>query len=234
LINLAWQTSFHWDGEFRSLKEEAVQPINGHIEMGESWNGVIDKLLEDPGYRDQFTKVFRGRFIRPEFIVQALAQFTGSIISADSKYDRVKKGTANFTSQEQNGYQLYKVKCASCHVEPLFTDYTYRNIGLPVDNFLNDYGRIMVTGKKEDSLKFKVPTLRNVYISSNYMHDGRFNTLQQCMNHYRTGVQQSATLDPLIGSGIILTNTEAADLVIFLRALTDSSILTNPRYSKPN
>jgi cytochrome c peroxidase len=234
LINLAWQTSFHWDGEFRSLKEEAVQPINGHIEMGESWNGVIDKLLEDPGYRDQFTKVFRGRFIRPEFIVQALAQFTGSIISADSKYDRVKKGTANFTSQEQNGYQLYKVKCASCHAEPLFTDYTYRNIGLPVDNFLNDYGRIMVTGKKEDSLKFKVPTLRNVYISSNYMHDGRFNTLQQCMNHYRTGVQQSATLDPLIGSGIILTNTEAADLVIFLRALTDSSILTNPRYSKPN
>ena len=186
LINLSWQTSFHWDGEFRSLKDEAVQPITGHIEMGESWKGVIDKLLKDGTYRDQFRKVFRSQFIRPEFIVQALAQFTGTIISADSKYDRVKQGTAMFTAQEQNGYQVYMTNCAGCHPEPMFTDYSLRNIGLPVDPFLNDFGRMMVTGKTEDSLKFKVPTLRNVYISSNYMHDGRFNTLAQCINHYRT------------------------------------------------
>jgi cytochrome c peroxidase len=233
LFNLAWSTSFHWDGEFTSLKDEAAQPINGHIEMGESFEGVINKINDDAVYRQQFKKVFGYPFIRPEHIIQALSQFTGSLVSADSKYDRYKKGTATFTVQEENGYQLYKANCASCHPEPLFTDYSFRNIGLPVDNFLKDYGRMMITGKKEDSLKFKVPTLRNTYISSNYMHDGRFNTLSQCINHYRTGVQQSTTLDPLLTNGITLTNAQAADLFVFLRALTDSAFLKDPRFQKP-
>ena len=90
-----------------------------------------------------------------------------------------------------------------------------------------------IKGKKEDSLKFKTPTLRNVYISANYMHDGRFNTLGQCINHYRSGVQLSATLDPLLSGGISLTNTEANNLSVFLRTLTDSAFLSNPRFSNP-
>jgi cytochrome c peroxidase len=90
-----------------------------------------------------------------------------------------------------------------------------------------------ITGKKEDSLKFKVPTLRNTYVSENYMHDGRFNTIAQCLNHYRTEVQQSATLDPLLTGGIPLTNTEVNNLFVFLRALTDSSFLSDPRFGKP-
>ena len=233
LFNLAWSTSFHWDGAFTSLKDESAQPINGHIEMGESWKGVIDKLQKDKSYRDQFAKVFRSQFIRPEFIMKALAQFTGYMISANSKYDKYKKGLVTFTTQEENGYQLYKTNCATCHPEPLFTDYSYRNIGLPVDNLLNDFGRMMITGKKEDSLKFKVPTLRNVYISSNYMHDGRFLTLAQCLNHYMTGVQQSPTLDPLLTNGINLTNSQALDLSFFLRTLTDSAFLVDPRFIKP-
>ncbi len=234
LFNLAWSTSFHWDGKFTSLKDEAAQPINGHIEMGESFEGVINKINDDAAYRQQFKKVFGYPFIRPEHILQALSQFTGSLVSADSKYDRYKKGTATFTVQEENGYQLYKANCASCHPEPLFTDYSFRNIGFPVDNFLKDYGRMMVTGKKEDSLKFKVPTLRNTYVSSNYMHDGRFNTLAQCINHYRTGVQQSTTLDPLLTNGITLTNAQASDLFVFLRALTDSAFLKDPRFQRPD
>jgi cytochrome c peroxidase len=233
LFNLAWSTRFHWDGEFASLKDEAAQPINGHIEMGESFEGVINKLNDDAVYRQQFKKVFGYSFIRPEHILQALSQFTGSLISADSKYDRYKKGMATFTAQEENGYQLYKVNCATCHPEPLFTDYSLRNIGLPIDNFLKDYGSMKVTGKKEDSLKFKVPTLRNTYISSNYMHDGRFNTLAQCINHYRTGVQQSTTLDPQLTNGITLTNAQASDLFVFLRALTDSAFLKDPRFQQP-
>jgi cytochrome c peroxidase len=233
LFNMAWQTSFHWDGEFKSLHDEAAQPINGHIEMAETFNGVIDKLQKDPDYRNAFKKVFRSEFIRPEHIQKALAQFTGSIISANSKYDRVKNGQAAFTLQEQNGYLLFQANCASCHTEPMFTDYSFRNIGLPVDNFLNDYGRWRITNDPGDSLKFKVPTLRNVYISSNYMHDGRFNTLAQCINHYRFGVQPSTTLDPLVANGITLTNSQASDLILFLRALTDSSLLSDPRYSQP-
>lgn len=233
LFNLPWYKSFHWDGEFSSFTDEAAQPINGHIEMGESFKGVIDKLQEDPDYRDRFRKVFRYPIIRPEFILKALAQFTGYLTSADSKYDRYKKGLVTFTAQEDHGYQLFKANCATCHPEPLFTDQRFRNIGLPVDPLLQDYGRMRITGKNEDSLKFKVPTLRNVYISSNYMHDGRFNTLAQCINHYRTGVQQSTTLDPLLTSGITLTNTEATDLSLFLRTLTDSAFITDPRFRKP-
>jgi cytochrome c peroxidase len=233
LFNLAWQTKFHWDGEFNSLFEEAAQPINGHIEMAESFEGVINKLEKDAEYRKTFKKVFRSEFIRPEFILKALAQFTGYMTSANSKYDRYKRGLAAFTAQELNGYQVFQANCATCHPEPLFTDYSFRNIGLPVDNFLKDYGKMLVTHDKTDSLKFKVPTLRNVYISENYMHDGRFNTLAQSINHYRTGVQQSATLDPLLTSGIPLTNVQAADLGLFLRTLTDSSFILDARFGKP-
>ena len=233
LFNLAWNNNFHWDGEFSSLFDAVAQPINGHIEMGESFEGVINKIKDDKDYQERFKKVFRYPFIRPEYILKALAQFTGYMVSANSKYDRFKKGIEPFTVQEDRGYQLYKAKCATCHPEPMFTDYSFRNIGLPVDNFLKDYGRIRITGKKEDSLKFKVPTLRNTYISSNYMHDGRFNTLLQCINHYRSGVQQSTTLDPLLTSGITLTNAEANDLTVFLRTLTDSAFLKDPRFQQP-
>lgn len=234
LFNLAWSPSFHWDGEFTSLQDEAVHPLTGPVEMGETFQNIISKLEKNKEYKDLFKKVFRYPFIKPEFITKALAQFTGSMISADSKYDRYKKGTASFTTQEENGYQLYKINCAGCHPEPLFTDYTYRNTGLPVDNILNDYGRMRITGRSADSLKFKVPTLRNTYISSNYMHDGRFNTLQQCLNHYRNNVQQSPTLDPQLLNGIALTNTQASDIVVFLRTLTDSSLLKDTRFSKPD
>jgi cytochrome c peroxidase len=230
LFNLAWSTSFHWDGAFGSIADEVSQPINGHVEMGETWEGVIRKLEADVSYRDQFKKVFRYPFIRPEFVQKALAQFVGSIISADSKYDRFKKGTATFTAREESGYQLFKLKCATCHPEPLFTDGSYRNIGLPVDPMLNDFGRMRVTSSRTDSLKFKVPTLRNCYNSSNYMHDGRFNTLGQVIDHYRFGVQQSNTLDPLLTAGITLTNTEADNLYDFLKTLTDSTFLNNTRY----
>jgi cytochrome c peroxidase len=229
LFNLAWSTSFHWDGEFTSLKEEARQPILGHIEMGETFEGINNKIKNDIVYQELFKKVFNSSVMHPENILKALAQFTGSLVSANSKYDKYKKGTATFTAQEERGYQIFKANCATCHTEPLFTDYSYRNIGLPIDHHLDDMGRMRVTGKKEDSLKFKVPTLRNTYISSNYMHDGRFGTLQQCIIHYRTNVQASATLDPLLTNGITLTNTQSDDLLLFLRALTDSAFILDPR-----
>jgi cytochrome c peroxidase len=233
LFNLAWQTKYHWDGEFSSLFDEGAHPIHGDHEMGETFNGVIDKLQKDPEYRKAFKKVFRTEFINPGDMLKALAQFTGYLTSANSKYDLYKKGTVGFTAQEQTGYQLFLANCATCHPEPMFTDYSFRNIGLPVDPLLNDYGKFRVTANPADSFKFKVPTLRNVYITSNYMHDGRFNTLSQCLTHYRTGVQKSSTLDPLLTNGITLTDAEATDIAIFLRTLTDSSFIKDPRFVKP-
>lgn len=233
LFNLAWQNSFHWDGEFKSLINEAAHPINGQTEMASSFNKVIDQLQKDPEYRAAFKKVFRTEFISAENLLKALAQFTGTLISNNSRYDLYKKGQISFTAQEENGYQIFQAKCASCHPEPMFTDYSFHNIGLPVDNFLNDFGQMRITKQAKDSLKFKTPTLRNVYISANYMHDGRFNTLSQCLNHYRTGVQQSGTLDPALTNGITMTNTEAINVALFLRTLTDSSFLKDVRHSRP-
>jgi cytochrome c peroxidase len=233
LFNLAWNKSFHWDSAFVKLDDAIAQPLHGNNEMGETYTGIINKIKDDKDYQQRFKQVFSSSIIRPEYILKALAQFTGHLVSANSKYDRYKKGEVTFTAQEESGYQLYKTKCATCHPEPLFTDNSYRNIGFPIDGFLKDYGLMRVTGRKQDSLKFKVPTLRNTYISSNYMHDGRFATLGQCINHYRTGVQAGSTLDPSLTGGITMTNTEANNLFVFLRALTDSAFITNPRYAKP-
>jgi len=231
LFNLAWNTSFHWDGEYATLRDAIAHPLNGSIETGETFETIIKKLEGDEEYRRLFKEVFHYPFIRPEFITKALAQFVGSFISANSRYDRYLKGTVTFTAQELNGYNLFKANCASCHKEPLFTDYSIRNNGLDIDTSLNDFGRMRITGLSSDSLKFKIPTLRNAYISANYMHDGRYNTLHQVIDHYRFTVLPSATLDPSLRNGIPLTNTQAADLFEFLRTLTDSSFLSNPRYS---
>lgn len=233
LFNLAWAPSFHWDGAFEDLQHEAVQPLTGKVEMGESFRSILHKLEKDPYYPKAFRKVFGFPRIEPMLIVKALEQFTGTLVSANSRYDQYKKGTTTFTPQEENGYQLFKSHCNSCHTEPLFTDYSYRNIGLTLDPVLMDQGRMMVTGNSSDSLKFKVPTLRNLYFSSNYMHDGRFQTVQQVIYHYRFGVQNSATIDPSVRNGIHLTESQTDDLMAFLKTLSDSSFIRNPKLAKP-
>jgi cytochrome c peroxidase len=233
LFYLAWQKTFHHDGKFTSLIEEAKQPITAHDEMGESFPNVLMKIAGDKNYREMFTAVYGDGLITPDRLTKALAQFTGFMVSANSKYDNVKKGTAVFTAGEDRGYILFKNKCATCHPEPMFTDYSFRNIGLPLDPFLNDNGKTRVTNKKEDSLKFKVPTLRNLLFTSNYMHDGRFGTLAQCLEHYRTGVQTGPTLDPLLNGGIALTAAESGDVISFLKTLSDSSFIKDIRFAKP-
>lgn len=233
LFNLAWQKELHWDGRFISLYTEATQPILAHNEMAENFFTIIFRLGSDTQYRRMFSAAFGNPVPTEDKILRALAQFTGSVVSSNSKYDLFKKGQANFTPSEQSGYQIYQSKCATCHPEPMFTDYTYRNNGLPIDIELKDYGRMRVTQKSEDSLKFRVPSLRNVNLTANYMHDGRFNTLLQVLNHYSTGIQNSSTLDPLLANKIPLTATEKTDLISFLKTLSDSSILNNPRFSKP-
>ena len=230
LFNLAWKDAFHADGKYKTLEEECLEPIQASNQMAEEMGSVLTKLRGDAHTRDMFKAAFGTQEITIERMQKALAQFTVSMITANSKYDQVKRGQNSFTDYEQRGYQLYKTNCASCHPEPLFTDYTYRNIGLSVNPNLKDYGRLMVTGKKEDSLKFKVPSLRNVSITYPYMHDGRYNSLKACVEHYGNNVQQSSTLDPSLTNGIHFTSSEVIDLVAFLRALTDSTLTRDLRF----
>lgn len=233
LWNLAWQKEFHHDGLYKTLEAEAVDPITAPNQMSESIENVLNKLKNDAGYKTMFRAAFGDETINSERMLKALAQFTGSIISSDSKYDRVKKGQASFTSFEQRGETLFMSKCATCHTPPLFTDFSYRNTGLAVNSSLNDYGRMRVTNNPADSLKFKVPSLRNIDITFPYMHDGRFASVQQCIEHYSNSVQYSTTVDPLLVNGIPLTNPEVIDLVQFLKTLTDSTLLQDSRFSKP-
>jgi cytochrome c peroxidase len=201
--------------------------------MGMDFNRIKQYLERDESYRSAFKKVFGTWFIRPELVTSALSQFTATFISANSKYDRVMQGRDRFDTYEQAGYILFQGKCASCHTEPLFTDQSFRNIGLPIDPFLNDLGRFRLTGNPNDSLKFKVPSLRNVAATSNYMHDGRFATVQQCIRHYRYGVQRSSTLDPSLQNGIAMSDADEYNLMQFLKCLTDSSFLREQRLARP-
>ncbi len=231
LQNLAWVSSFQWDGSFDDLAEQAISPITKPNEMAENIDSIILKLKKDKDYPRLFSKAFGSKGITKDRILKALAQFTGMLVSADSKYDRMLKGKATFNPSEQHGYEVFKIHCTACHTEPLFTDNSFRNNGLEVDPYLNDFGRMTVTGISTDSLKFRVPSLRNVAITQPYMHDGRFYSLQNVIDHYTSGIHQSATLDPLLRKPMDLQPREKYDLVQFLYTLTDSTFINNPAFN---
>ena len=180
-----------------------------------------------------FRSAFGSDEINSQRMLKALSQFMIMMVSGNSKYDQMKRGEATFNSAEQAGYQTFQAKCASCHVEPMFSDFSFRNNGLTVNTFLKDYGRMRITNKSSDSLKFKVPSLRNVYETFPYMHDGRFYNLTQVLDHYSGGIQNSTTLDPLLKNQLPLTATEKFNLIYFLGTLSDSSFTKDKRFSQP-
>ncbi|MDP4132102.1 MAG: cytochrome c peroxidase [Bacteroidota bacterium] len=233
LFNLAWQKEFHWDGGISNLEVQPLAPMLDPHEMAESLGHVISKLKQDKQYPALFNKAFGSPGINSQRILRALTQFTVSLVSANSKYDKVQRGEAVFTQYEKPGYEIFQQKCAACHKEPLFTDLSYRNAGLAADSTLKDYGRMRITGRKEDSLKFRVPSLRNVYLTFPYGHDGRFATLSDVLDHYSRGVTQSATLDTSLRKGIPLSDNDKFYLIQFLGTLTDTSFVNNPLFKDP-
>jgi cytochrome c peroxidase len=230
IFNMAWYPYFNQDGNTSSLRNVYEAHITNPKEMGETVSNVLNKLKQDASYKSMFRAAFGDESITADRMYKALDQFVISLVSAGSKYDKVQQGQVGFTAQEQNGYTIFQSKCAGCHSGTLFTDFSFRNIGLEVDPGLNDYGRMRVTGSHADSLKFRVPSLRNLEFTSYYFHDGRVNFPRNVLKFYETGVSQSSTLDPLLTNGIQLTQTEEDDLIEFLRTLSDSAFLNNSRF----
>lgn len=230
LFNLAWYPYLNQDGSANSLWKVYEDHITNPKEMGETVNNVLNKLQQDTVYKRMFHSTFGDENITKERMFKALDQFVTNLVSANGKYDRVMQGQAIFTAQEQNGYAVFQNKCSSCHTGILFTDFSFRNIGLEVDPTLNDFGRMRVTGNRSDSLKFRVPSLRNLEFTSYYFHDGRINFPRNVLKFYESGVNPGPTLDPLVTNGISLTQTEEDNLVEFLRTLTDSTFLNDPRF----
>jgi cytochrome c peroxidase len=233
LFNLAWQKSFMWDGAINHIDMQALAPISHPKEMDENIEHIVNKLKSTPIYKSLFFNAYHDSLITGERVLKSLSQFQLTLVSANSKYDEVKQGKATFTAQEQNGYLLFLKNCNSCHTEPLFSNYDFANNGLPIDSSLNDYGKGAITLQAEDSLLFKIPSLRNLSYTYPYMHDGRFKKLNQVLNHYTSTILQSKTLSKELKSPIILSTNERVDLVAFLLTLNDKSFVFEPKFQFP-
>ncbi|APY08331.1 cytochrome-c peroxidase [Winogradskyella sp. J14-2] len=238
LFNLAWNYGdrFNWDGSALSLERQAEEPVENPIELHSDWNNVVNRLQNHPEYPELFQLAFNTSTITKELTTKALAQFERTLISANSKFDRYTLGQASLTPQELNGLDIFlredKGDCFHCHGNPnnpLWTNNDFHNNGL--DATFTDLGLGAVTGDPNDNGKFRSPSLRNLAYTAPYMHDGRFATLDEVIDHYSEGLQNSPTIDPLMKQiaqgGVQLTAQEKADLKAFLLTLSDPSFLNN-------
>lgn len=256
LINMAWNIDFFWDGRSKSLEEQALEPIRNPIEMHGNWKDAMAKLQAQSEYVELFKKAFGTKTIDSLLVARAITQFVKTIVVRGSKFQR-----GQLTQEESLGYGVFrsfdKGDCLHCHpIEGyLFTDNFINN---PVQRFHNNgldpeapagilTGRALITQGRADNGKFKTPTLLNIELTAPYMHDGRFETLEEVVDFYNEGVHMSSTLDPNMGvkgdapnrrfedgkRKLGLSDIEKKQLVAFLKALTDRSVTTNPAYSKP-
>ncbi|MFQ3239029.1 MAG: cytochrome c peroxidase [Olleya marilimosa] len=237
--NLAYQTSFMWDGAASHLDLQPILPITSELEMGETLSNVIVKLQQDSYYQAQFAKAFDGGEVNTENMLKALSQFMLMMISSNSKYDKYVRQEDNvtLTALELDGLNTFQNKCSSCHASDLFTDQTFRNNGLPINPQLNDKGRFNILEDPNDLYKFKVPSLRNVEVSYPYMHDGRFSTLEVVLDFYDSGIVDNGNVDPSLQKadgtyGISLSTYEKESVIAFLKTLTDNQFLEDERFAE--
>jgi cytochrome c peroxidase len=245
IINLAWGSSFFWDGRATSLENQIYGPVTNPLEMNISWTEVEQKLNGNSTYKTLFKEAFNIDHIDSVHVSKAIAQFLRTLVSGNSKFDKFARGEVALTSSELNGLNIYSTErgdCFHCHpmTNGLGTDNSFKNNALDDDASMVDMGRMDVTGLATDKGKFKVPTLRNIELTAPYMHDGRFATLEEVVNHYDMGGVPSSTVDPLMkhtsGSaspGLNLTAQEKIDLVNFLKTFTDDEFKMNPAFSHP-
>ena len=241
LFNLAWNFSdrFAWDGKELGLERQALEPVKNPIEMHGDWINIAIKLQQDSEYPTLFLRAFGSFTIDSTLVTKAIAQFERTLISGNTKFDKYLSGGATLSLEELNGFNIFmdetKGDCFHCHGSdnnPLWTDNSFHNNGL--DALFTDIGLGAVTGDPNDYGKFRSPSLRNLAFTSPYMHDGRFATLEEVINHYSEGLQNSSTIDPLMKKinqgGVLLTLQEKEDLKAFLLTLTDSEFINNPDF----
>ncbi|HAD96531.1 MAG TPA: cytochrome-c peroxidase [Cryomorphaceae bacterium] len=237
---------FFWDERAASLEDQVLMPIQDQVEMGMTLDSVIARLEKLPYYQDLFTDAFGNAEITEARIASSLAQFVRSMTSYNSKYDEGRAQVnnsdqpfPNFTAQENQGKALFlnpQIGCAACHGTDAFIAPGPRNNGL--DAIITDQGA-GINGNAQLNGKFKVGSLKNIGITDPYMHDGRFTTLREVIEHYNSGVQNSTALNPplLLPDGQVrqlnLDETEKEALVAFLNTLTDEVMVKDEKFSDP-
>jgi cytochrome c peroxidase len=249
LVNLAFvREGFFWDGRAASLEDQALQPIEDHLEMDENWDNAIKKIVRHKDYPTRFRKAFGisgSREITKQLAVKAIAQFERSIVSKDAKYDLFKAGKVELTDDEEIGRIMYDniapqypdAQCGHCHslVSGQFASNQFVNNGLQAATTLDDFkdnGLGKITKEKNDNGKMRTVTLRNIALSAPYMHDGSLKTLEEVINHYSSGGKKSPNKDPQV-LDIKLNNVQKKQLVAFLNTLTDTVFINNPAYKNP-
>ena len=229
LFNLAWQKELFWDGAAHHIESQALAPLSDPNELGSSIEKLIDKLRSSDFYRAEFFDVYGDSLINSKRVLGAISSFELSLISFGAKYDQVKQGATSFSEQEENGYRLFSKHCNQCHAEPLFSSFEYRDNGLQADTILDDQGRFLVTGDPKDKYKFKVPSLRNISYTYPYMHDGRFQNINEVLDHYESKKKGKTDLR----KPIKMNFNDRADLISFLLTLNDKAFVFNPTHSFP-
>ncbi|MEM1135715.1 MAG: cytochrome c peroxidase [Bacteroidota bacterium] len=244
LINLAWNDGLFWDGGAKNIESLAFAPLTHPDEMAQDIIELIKELETRLDYKTRFKKVFGKDTIHSAFIVRALAQFQRTLISDNAKYDQFmrKENGVVFSELELKGMQLFEQKCSACHSGQFFTDFSYHNNGLdatfPTEPEHMGQGRARVTLAPDDLGRFKTPTLRNVMLTTPYMHDGRFKTIEEVLAHYDENTVYSETLDTLLINeeqrlGIPLSETEKRAIEAFLYTLTDYEFISDTTLSNP-
>jgi cytochrome c peroxidase len=246
LYNMAWnfEANFLWDGRAKSLEEQVSDPIENVIEMNNTWPNALATLQATNNYPELFSQAFGTSTITKELVTKAIAQFERTLVSGNSRFDQYLLGDQNaVTASEINGFNIFmdeeRGDCFHCHgsnSNPLWTDNIFHNNGL--DSSFDDVGLGGITGDPLDNGKFKSPSLRNLAYTAPYMHDGRFETLDQVINHYSEGLVYSETIDPLMKNiaegGALLSEEDKADLKAFLLSLSEPGFTSNPDFQNPN
>ena len=200
IINAAFQPTYDWDGRANSLEEQGVRPLFNEIELhNANWDEILNRLDLSEIYPDLFCEAFGEEDIDETQVLSALAQFQSTLISHNSKFDQWLNQEIQLTPEELDGFDIFiseRGDCFHCHPIGLFTDNLFRNNAL--DSDFPDLGRFNITGNALDQGVFKTPTLRNIEFSAPYMHDGRFLTLDEVIEHYNSGGYDSPTVDPLM------------------------------------
>lgn len=232
LMNLQWKKSYFADGRAHLLSQTVVNAIQSPVEMASSIPIVLQRLNQSASYKKQFKKVFGTEEITEERLTKVFKDYLETLVTSNSPYDAYsRQESLNYTAEAHKGLTLFRQKCSPCHAGELFTDETLRNAGT---GNTADQGLGMLTKKSEDMGKFKVPSLRNIGLSAPYMHDGRFTTLQQVLDHYSNGLDQVKGLDPSLytngKAGIALNSMEKAQLIAFLHTLSDPIFIRQGNY----
>lgn len=224
LFNVKDQSVFMFEGVIESLEMQALSPIHDHNEMGSTIEEILSKLKEDKVYKKQCHKAY-GRDLDAKAITRSLAAFQRTFISNVSAYDLYLKDSKQYplNEDELQGMELFtnKFNCISCHSKPHFTNGKTESNGIHLTE--DDWGRYRATGKKEDKGKFKVPSLRNIAITHPYMHDGRFETLEEVLKFYAEKKEYHASE---IVKDYTISTGEQQQIIAFLQTLTDTSLVS--------